>query len=353
MPDTNRVVRTHADAYVTAMADLDPMVATVLGVRPGDDRMPDLSPSGHDAADDLARATLAGLDAIERVGVAGNGAERRCARLLRDRLTSRLAVSEIGEHLRAVGNLMSPVQAVRRVFTMMPTGTPDDWAVIARRMSGVPGALTGYRATLTEGARLGLLAASRQVVAVLGQLSEWIGDGRGWFAEFAAAADVPPAVRVELDRGADAAIGAVAELRDWLAEWYLPRTEQVPDGVGADRYRVLARFHTGADLDLAEAYDWAWTEYRRLDAAMAAQAQLVLPGSTARAAMAHLDEHGTAVTGVEEIRRWLQELLDTTVDELDGTHFDLSGPVKIVEARIAPQGSAAAPYYTRPAQDFS
>jgi uncharacterized protein (DUF885 family) len=353
MPDTNRVVRAHADAYVTAMADLDPMVATVLGVRPGDDRMPDLSPSGHDAADDLARATLAGLDAIERAGVDEFGAERRCARLLRDRLTSRLALSEIGEHLRAVGNLMSPVQVVRRVFTMMPTGTPDDWAVIARRMSGVPGALTGYRATLTEGARLGLLAASRQVVAVLGQLSEWIGDGRGWFAEFAAAADVPPAVRVELDRGADAAIGAVAELRDWLAEWYLPRTEQVPDGVGADRYRVLARFHTGADLDLAEAYDWAWTEYRRLDAAMAAQAELVLPGATARAAMAHLDTHGTAVTGVEEIRRWLQELLDTTIDELDGTHFDLPDPVKIVEARIAPQGSAAAPYYTRPAQDFS
>jgi uncharacterized protein (DUF885 family) len=353
MTPSDRVVRAHADAYVTAMADLDPVVATVLGVRPGDDRMPDLSPSGHDAEDDLARATLAGLDAIERAGVDGNGDERRCARLLRDRLTSKLAVSEIGEHLRAVGNLMSPVQTVRRVFTMMPTDTPDDWAVIARRMSHAPEALTGYRATLTEGARLGLLAASRQVVTVLGQLSEWIGDGRGWFAEFAAPADVPPAVRAELDRGAAAAIEAVAELRDWLADWYLPRTEGVPDAVGADRYRVLARFRTGADVDLAEAYDWAWTEYRRLHTAMAEQAELVLPGATAREAMAHLDTHGTAVTGVEEIRRWLQDLLDTTIDELDSTHFDLPDPVKIVESRIAPKGSAAAPHYTRPAQDFS
>jgi uncharacterized protein (DUF885 family) len=353
MAPSDRVVRAHADAYVTAMADLDPVVATVLGVRPGDDRMPDLSPSGHDAEDDLARATLAGLDAIEQAGVDGNGDERRCARLLRDRLTSKLAVSEIGEHLRAVGNLMSPVQTVRRVFTMMPTDTPDDWAVIARRMSHAPEALTGYRATLTEGARLGLLAASRQVVTVLGQLSEWIGDGRGWFAEFAAPADVPPAVRAELDRGAATAIEAVAALRDWLADWYLPRTAGVPDAVGADRYRVLARFRTGADVDLAEAYDWAWTEYRRLHTAMAEQAELVLPGATAREAMTHLDTHGTAVTGVEEIRRWLQDLLDTTIDELDGTHFDLPNPVKIVESRIAPKGSAAAPHYTRPAQDFS
>jgi uncharacterized protein (DUF885 family) len=353
MAPSDRVVRAHADAYVTAMADLDPVVATVLGVRPGDDRMPDLSPSGHDAEDDLARATLAGLDAIEQAGVDGNGDERRCARLLRDRLTSKLAVSEIGEHLRAVGNLMSPVQTVRRVFTMMPTDTPDDWAVIARRMSHAPEALTGYRATLTEGARLGLLAASRQVVTVLGQLSEWIGDGRGWFAEFAAPADVPPAVRAELDRGAATAIEAVAALRDWLADWYLPRTAGVPDAVGADRYRVLARFRTGADVDLAEAYDWAWTEYRRLHTAMVEQAELVLPGATAREAMTHLDTHGTAVTGVEEIRRWLQDLLDTTIDELDGTHFDLPDPVKIVESRIAPKGSAAAPHYTRPAQDFS
>jgi uncharacterized protein (DUF885 family) len=358
MPDTtpsDRVVRAHADAYVTALAALDPVVATALGLRSGDDQLPDLSPNGHDAADELARTTLAGLDAIERAGVAGNDDERRCTRLLRDRLTTKLAVSEIGEHLRAVSNILGPLQSVRLVFTMMPTGTSDDWVVIARRMSRVPGALTGYRATLAEGARQGLLAASRQVVAVVDQLAEWVaaGDGRGWFAEFTAPAEVPPAVRAELDRAAEAAIGAVADLREWLADWYLPRTEQVPDGVGADRYQVLVRFRTGADLDLAEVYDWGWSEYRRLNTAMAAQAELVLPGATVREAMAHLDTHGTAVTGVEEIRRWLQELLDTTVDELDGTHFDLPDAVRIVEARIAPKGSAAAPYYTRPALDLS
>jgi uncharacterized protein (DUF885 family) len=70
-------------------------------------------------------------------------------------------------------------------------------------------------------------------------------------------------------------------------------------------------------------------------------------------AMRWLDEHGPAVEGVEAIRERLQAMMDEAIDALDGTHFDLAEPVRRVEAMIAPPGSAAAPYYTRPAQDFS
>lgn len=359
MPDNqrpaDRAVRSLADQYCTALADLDPLVATMLGLRPGDTRMPDLSPAGQDAEDELCRTTLAGLDTIEGAGITGDGHERRCARLLRERMTAHLAVSDIGEHLRAVSNILGPMQGVRLIFTILPTGSADDWAVIARRMAGVRGSLVGYRRALAEGARRGLFAAPRQVRAATDQLADWLaaGEGRGWFAEFAASATVSKGLRAELDRAAADAVAAAGELREWLLSWYLPRTDGVPDGVGAERYRVLVRYRTGADLDLAEVYDWGWDEYRRLRAELAAQADIVLPGSHVSEAMAHLDEHGTAVTGVEEIRQWLQDLMDTTIGELDGTHFDLSAPVKIVQARIAPKGSAAAPYYTRPAQDFS
>jgi uncharacterized protein (DUF885 family) len=351
----DRVVRTLANSYVDRMTDLDPVAAAMLGARPGADRMPDLSPAGYDEKDELDRAAQAELDAVERAGIAGNGHELRCARLLRERLTARLAVSEIGEHLRAVSNILGPMQSVRIVFTMMPTATADDWAVIARRMANVPAALAGYRVSLQEGARRGLFAAPRQVTAVIAQLAEWIaaGDGRGWYAEFAERADVAPALRADLDRAATVAIDAIGEFRTWLGEWYLPRTEGTPDAAGADRYRVLVRFRTGADLDLAETYDWGWREFRRLRDEMAEQANRVLPGASIREAMTHLDAHGAAVDGVDEIRQWLQDLMDTTIGELDGTHFDLSDEVKVVQARIAPKGSAAAPYYSRPSQDFS
>jgi len=124
---------------------------------------------------------------------------------------------------------------------------------------------------------------------------------------------------------------------------YLPQADGTPDGVGADRYRVGARRWTGADLEPQEAYDWGWSQFRELQEQMRAEAQRVLPGASAQEAMLHLDQAGEAIEGVEEIRAWLQDMMDRAIADLDGTHFDLATPLKTVEARIAPPGSAAAP----------
>jgi uncharacterized protein (DUF885 family) len=70
-------------------------------------------------------------------------------------------------------------------------------------------------------------------------------------------------------------------------------------------------------------------------------------------AMRWLDEHGPAVDGVEPVRERLQAMMDEAIAALDGSHFDLAAPLKRVETVIAPPGSAAAPFYTRPSQDFS
>jgi uncharacterized protein (DUF885 family) len=359
--DAPRPVRAAADSYVAQLAELNPVLATRLGIRSGDDRMPDLSPAGQDARDDLARSTLAALDALPApangsgAGGNGDGDERRCGRLLRERLAADLAMSEAGEHLRQVSNIFGPVQQVRSVFLLMPTATADDWAVIARRMGQIPQALAGYRESLAQGSRLGLFAAPLQVRTVAGQLGEWLaaGGGSGWFAEFAAAADVPAAVRADLDAAAAAASSAVAGLRDWLTADYLPRTEGTPDGWGEERYLRSARLWTGANLDLRELYAWGWAEFQRVRAEMEAEARKILPGAGPREAMRYLDEHTPAVDGVEQIRVRLQQMMDSAITELNGTHFDLADPLRTVEAKIAPAGSAAAPYYTAPSQDFS
>ncbi|MGH8776711.1 MAG: DUF885 domain-containing protein [Jiangellaceae bacterium] len=336
-----------ADRYVHGVARLNPLVATALGLLPGDDRMPDLSPAGQQELDGLARATIAELDRAE----VSDDLERRCARLLRERIGADLAASDAGEHLRDVRNIAGPVQSVRQIFTIMPTATDDDWTVVARRLARVPEAYRSYVAALEAGTAHGLYAAPRQVATVVGQLTEWLGDGRSWFADFADAG--PEQLRGELDAGAAKAAEAVAGLRDYLTEQYAPRTEGTPDAVGRDRYRIGARASTGADLDFDEAYAWGWDEYGRIDAEMQAEASRVLPGTTPLEAMRHLDREGEAVEGVEEIRVRLQQMMDTAIADLDGTHFDLADPVKVVEAMIAPPGSAAAPYYTRPTVDFS
>lgn len=347
--------RTVADAYVDAVCDLDPITAASLGTRPGDDRLPDFSPAGLDAEAELVRSTLAELDRVVAAGpaVLEDPIERGCARLLRERLGAELAALETGEGLRALSNLFSPVHSVRQVFLLMPTVTEDDWAVVARRLARVPEAYAGFRASLEEGARRGLFVAPRQVHTVVGQLDEWLGGP--YFTTFAAAG--PDALRSDLDRAAAAADGAVAAIRDYLRDEYAPRAAGTPDAVGRERYAVAARRWTGSDLGsgsgLEEAYAWGWAEHRRIAAEQRTEAEKVRPGATPMEAMRWLGEHGPAVEGVEAIRERLQTMMDEAIEALDGTHFDLAEPVRKVEAMIAPPGSAAAPYYTRPAQDFS
>jgi uncharacterized protein (DUF885 family) len=360
MPDNTpavppRPVREIADSYVTALAELNPFVATRLGITPDEDRMPDLSPAGHAALDDLRRSTLAALDALPPGAAAASDDERRCARLLRERLDAALAMSQAGEHLREVSNIFGSLQQVRSIFTLMPADTDGDWGVMARRMGAVPAALAGYRESLALGAERGLFAAPRQVETVAGQLGEWLaaGAGAGWFAEFAAGAEVPAALRADLDTAAAGAAAAAARLRDWMTEDYLPRAAGTPDGMGEERYLRSARLWTGAELDLAEIQEWGWSEYHRIRAEMEDEAGRVLPGAAPAEAMRYLDEHSAAVDGVDQVRMRLQQMMDDAIASLDGTHFDIAEPIRTVQAMIAPAGSAAAPYYSPPSQDFA
>ncbi|GLZ53961.1 DUF885 domain-containing protein [Actinomycetospora sp. NBRC 106378] len=352
MSDPQRAVRDLADDHVHRLAALDPILAGHLGWNDHLDELPDLSPDGIAAGEDVRRDTLSRLTALPAPTDAD---ERRCARLLAERLEAELAHSSSGEPLRAVQELFGPTAGVRTAFTLMPTATEDDWAAVARRSARVPAALEGYRRSLEEGRRRGLFAAPRQVVRVAAQLRAWLDDdgGRGWFSGFARGAEVGPGVRAELDRGAAAAAGSLAGLRDWLLAEYLPAAEGTPDAVGAERYRIAARYWNGADLDVDEVYAWGWSEFRRLRDEMAVEAERVLPGADAATAMAHLDTAGEVIVGGDAAVAHLQAIMDATIAGLDGTQFDLSGPIRAVEARLAPAGSAAAPYYTPPSMDFA
>ncbi|MEV5610051.1 DUF885 domain-containing protein [Streptomyces sp. NPDC052225] len=343
-----------ADRYVDELVALDPVNGTYLGVRASSSRLPDLSPAGLAALADLARDTLARLDDAERAPGADSDVERRCARLLRERLTAELAVHDAEEHLRVVSNLGSPVHNVREVFTVTPTETDEDWAAIAERLRAVPAAFAGYRETLTLGLERKLYGGPRPTATFIGQLTEWAGEGgqAGWFEEFAAGG--PEALRGELTEAARAADAATVALRDWMRDVYAPAIEGSPDVVGRERYARWSRYYNGTDLDLDEAYAYGWSEFHRLLGEMKAEAEKILPGAgTPWVALAHLDEHGRHIEGVDEVRQWLQNVMDEAIDALDGTHFELAERVRKVESCIAPPGSAAAPYYTPPSEDFS
>jgi uncharacterized protein (DUF885 family) len=346
-----------ADAYVDKVVQLDPITATMLGLPEGQDRLPDLSPAGLAAITALERETLAELEAVEQAAGGVNAldpTERICARLLRERLTANLALADADERLASLDTLQSPLHQVRLVFTLMPKATDDDWAVIGRRLLAVPDAIAGFQATLAAGMARGLGAGPSQAPHVVAQLDTWLGgpDGLPWFTEFVTGG--PEDQRGELVAAAAGVNVALERFRDWLRDEYGPWTAtHGHDPVGAERYARFVRFWTGSDLDLHEAYTWAWADFARIDAEMRAEAERLLPGADPATAMTWLNEHGEAVEGVEQVRAWLQDMMDQAISALDDGTFELAAPVRQVEAMIAPEGSAAAPYYTPPAMDFS
>ncbi|MFF2437921.1 DUF885 domain-containing protein [Streptomyces sp. NPDC058107] len=354
MSDTTHsaLPRQVADDYVDAFIELDPIAGTYLGVEASSSRLPDFSPAGQEALAELARTTLVKLDAAEQLPGADSDTERRCGRLLRERLTAELAVHEADESLRAVSNLHSPAHSVREVLTVTPTETDEDWAAIVERLRAVPAALEGYRTSLALGLERKLYGGPRATTTFIGQLTEWVGDnGTGFFQTFVAPG--PDALRADLDDAARQATTSLVALRDWMRDVYAPEIEGAPDTVGRERYARWSRYFNGTDLDLDEAYAYGWSEYHRLLAEMKTEAEKVLPGAGPWEALAHLDVHGKHIEGVDEVQAWLQGLMDEAIEALDGTHFELAERVRKVESRIAPPGGAAAPYYTGPSEDFS
>jgi uncharacterized protein (DUF885 family) len=335
-----------ADGYVERSAALDPLAATIRGVAGHDALMTDLSPDGIDAR--------AALDAEVLAAVRDAPVEDERDRVARDLVVERLQLAgelhAAGEELRALGILGSRVQQVRMVFDLMPKEAEDDWATIASRMALVPDGLAGLQRTLQVGLDRGLPAARRQALAAADQASTW---GKGYFTALVAGCAGDSPLRAELEAAARSAGEAFLGLARFLRDEYAPRaTDQ--DAVGADRYQLRSRSFNGTELDLAETYAWGWDELHRIEAAMAEDAERIAPGAGVQGAVDLLEQDpARAIEGEDRLRGWLQDLMDRTIDELDGVHFDIPGPVRRVEAMIAPPGGAAAMYYTGPSEDFA
>ena len=342
-------VRALADRYLEDLAHLDPTVATGLGRSFGQGALPDLSPEGASEHVQLARRALRELSTLADE----DPVDRRCRGLMEDRLGLVLSRFGAGEHLRPLSVLAGAPAEIQGAFELMATGSDADWANVAARVSALPRALSSLRASLEEGIRSGVLAAPRQALSTAHQLSTWAGR-HGGIPYFASLADrAPERLRPRVGAGIPAANEALADLADWLTATYATAAATVPDAVGRDRYIVSARQFLGSDLDPDEAYEWGWAELERIEAEMRRLANEIKPGASIDGAMGWLDVHGEAAEGEAELQRFLQTLMDETIDALQGTHFDLAEPIRTVEAMIAPPGGAAAQYYTQPSADFS
>lgn len=350
------VVTDISEAFVERFAALDPIVATFEGIPGYDAELTDFSPDGIDERLAHNRSVLAELDAAP----IDDDRDRIAAEVLRRQLEIAVDLAETGEELRPLRIISSPVSDIRICFDLMARTTQKDWETISARAAAVPAALDTLIAALREGIARDLVAAKRQVIACTKQADTWGGrDDRdsAFFLrlvdEYDATGVADTALRARLEDVAGRATEAYAALGRFLVDEYLPHATD-RDACGEERYALWAQVFTGTDLDLRETYEWGWDELARIDDAMHDAAERVLPGQPLTAVIEHLEtDPNRAIEGEAGLRNWLQTLIDQTISELDGTHFDIPAPMKRCEAMIAPPGGAAAMYYTGPSEDFS
>lgn len=355
MTDAQRTptpVDTIADAWVDTVAELYPTVATHIGRAEHGDRLDDYSPGGHERAATEARRTLDALQGVEPIDAIDRVTKEDLMRELR----LQLEAHEAKTHLRDLNVIASPVQEIRSIFDLMPTGTVADWEVVSRRLAAVPGALSGYVETLRTGIDEKVVPARRQVEEVVGQIARYTSDD-GFFASFgheASLADghLPASLTRAVSDGANAARVAYEDLSIFLSGELAPAATD-SDAVGRELYGLFSRRFLGAVVDLDETYEWGLEELARMVAEQESIAQEIKPGATVEEAVAFLEQDSARkLSGTDALQRWMQETSDRAIEELGRTHFDIAAPIRRLECMIAPTQEGGI-YYTGPTDDFS
>ncbi len=330
------------DEYVIRQAGLDPVDAGTRGLATAFGAATDYSPDGAAAAAGLIAATLATLDGLE----ATCDRDRLAAVYLRERLEAQLAWHELGEPLRALRTPIGRTSSIRDSVDLLPRASDDDWRNIAARMAAIPVMFASWRRSLDTGMERGLAAARRQAIAGAAEAERYVGSHDQLVASYG---DGPLAA--ELGRRRRPAYGGYTELARYLREDYAPRGTAT-DAVGAERYAVAARLSLGADIDLAEAYEWGWAELARIEAEMAIEADKIRSGADVAEAAEILDSM-VYVDGPQAYQAWLAERHDSAISELEGVHFDIPPGLRRIEVVLARGSSSGAAYYTEPSEDLT
>ena len=335
-----------SDSYVEKSARLSPMASTYLGITDLNDQLDDFSIAGRAVEADLSRATLAELDKLEPI----DEIDRVAKSVMQERLTSSLQLHDSFESHISFNVLTSPPADIRQVFEMMPKESAEDFDNIAKRLLAVDKAHLSWVSTIDTLAKKGKTVAQRQIDGIAKQLESYADGG---YAAMAKSFD-PDGKYPAIHEAAKSAARSSAETATYLRGTYMALATP-NDAVGAERYAAWARYYTGADLDLRATYEWGLADLAQITERMWKVAAKIKPDAkTLREVADYLDNAPEyKIHGKDAIIKKLLDFTQAAVTQLDGTHFDIDDRMKFCDARIAPEGSASAPYYMSPSEDMS
>ncbi len=341
-----------AERFVVDMAAADPIMATFAGIAGHEDRLPDLTPDGYAAREELLRRARAEMQRT----TPSDDRERVAQSSFLERADTELALSEAHQPQSRINVIDSAVHGIRGAFDLMATETTDDWAAISARMGAVPQALADYRATLLHEADHGHVSPRRQMLEAAGQIRAWTGrsgTAGDMFAQQVAQRRRTSHARVRPREARGRGEHGLRRVRDVPGAGARPaRTRQGGGRPRAVRTRLplLPRHRDRPRRDLRVGLGGA-APHRDRDARDLGD--LAGAGATIADAVAVIEsDPARRIDGAEHFRGWMQDLADRTLADLADTHFDIPEPIRRIECRIAPTQDGGI-YYTPPSEDFT
>lgn len=324
-----------ADDLVTQMAERDPMLAAELGLEIG--ALPNYSVTKALADVEFYKNALQRLENFQ----ATSKFDEIALSVMQERISVWLEGLEAQDYLSDLNNLASPIQNIRMLFDLIPADSIKT-GLWQRLVEQIPETLDGYRETLAAGLSAGNSASARQAKTAAAQCIEFA----KYFRESALREQVAE-VQAEI------AALTFEQLGDWLEHTYAGSTK-AGDGVGAERYAREIRRWTGATVDPLELHTWGWLELTDIHERMLKVANKIKPGASLSEVMMNLESDPSyIVTGEAQILQFLRKITDGAIVDLKDSHFLIDPKIEFCEIKMAPAGSATAPYYMPPSEDFS
>jgi uncharacterized protein (DUF885 family) len=335
-----------SDTYIDQSAAMSPMSCTYLGKDVDQDKLDDFSIAGMAKVATLTREVLKKLQALTPI----DEIDRIAKTVMEERLSSSLALHDSYEEHVLWNVLTSPPSNIRSIFELMPKKSEKDFANIASRLIAVELAHKQWISTISEVAKSGKTTAQRQVRGVITQLESY---ANGGYSQMCKNFD-PDAQFPAIHSAAQVAEKSSAQTAAYLKNEYMAIANP-NDAVGAERYAVWSRFFTGAKLDLRATYEWGMADLKAINERMWVLAEQIKPGAKSLREVADVLDHDPryVIKGKENVIKFLQDFTDAAIKRMDGEFFEIDERIKICEARLAPEGSASAPYYNPPSEDLS
>ena len=335
-----------SDVFIDEAAALSPMDCTYLGNGLNQDKLDDFSIAGVEITANLTRRTLKKLEAMQPI----DEIDRIAKAVMTERLESGLALHESQEGFVLWNVLTSPPSNIRSIFELMPKNSAQDFANIASRLLAVETAHDQWIQTISTVAKAGKTTAQRQVRGVIEQLESY---ANGGYSQMCTNFD-PDGKYPAMHSAAKIAEKSAAKTAAYLKNEYL-LIATPNDAVGAERYAVWSRYFTGAKLDLRATYEWGMADLKSINERMWVIAEQIKPGAKTLREVADFLDHDPkyVIKGKENVIKYLQDFTDAAIKRMDGEFFEIDERIKVCEARLAPEGSASAPYYNPPSEDLS